>query len=281
MTTVQSQPLHLLVKRNPWEPKHEWESRLLFVEDNLDRHGLEKAIQLSLVWANFTFLGCSYPEHTQELVSHYPRPDIELLRAERRKRERVERKRRLSGGEGEEGGSRKQPRDESTGSNTQKTHSTSSVEDTDASFEQISLQVDALISAIRKQHEQKPDNRESARDDGGVPKEVQKMLKTMCMCSMCFSAGNSSSSMLNSITQRYMARFDKSFRQDFDFEETSDGMVECTFSINGEFVTAGKDEIKKVAKQKAAEQFVRLVHGYYKKHGKPCCPHEPGNRRNK
>ena len=286
MTTVQSQPLHLLVKKNPWEPKHEWESRLLFVEDNLDRHGLEKAIHLSLVWANVVFLGCSYPAHTQELVADYQRPDPELLRAEREKRERVERKRRLSGG-GEEvrgGGGvvRKQARSESSAGSSETTQS--SGEDTDASFEQISLQVDALISAIRKQHEQKAEklNAVVLRESGdSVPKEVQKMLNLMCMCNQCFSRGNSSSSLLNAITQRYVARFDKTFRQDFLFKDTSDGLTECTFSINGELVTVGKDEVKKIAKQKAAEQFVKLIYGYYKEHGKPCCPFEPSSRRNR
>ena len=288
MTTVQSQPLHLLVKRNTWEPKHEWESRLLFVEDNLDRHGLEKAIHLSLVWANVTFLGCSYPAHTQELVSDYPRPDHELLRSERKKRERVERKRRLSSG-GEVGGgegARKQARGashgESSSSSSETAHNTSG-DDTDASFEQISHQVDALISAIRKQHEKKAEKEgtrsKEARD--GIPKEVQQMLQSMCMCSQCFCPGNSSSSLVNAITQRYIARFDKKFTHDFEFNEMQNGSTECKFFINGELITSGRDESRKTAKQKASEQFVRLVNGYYKENGKPCCPYEPSSRRNK
>lgn len=284
MTTVQSQPLHLLVKRNPWEPKHEWESRLLFVEDNLDRHGLEKAIHLSLVWANVTFLGCSYPAHTQELVSDYPRPDHELLRTERKKRERVERKRRLSSG-GEAGGEgpKKQARGNShgelSGSSSETQHNTSG-DDTDASFEQISLQVDALISAIRKQHEKKAE-KDGTRSKDGIPKEVQKMLRSMCMCSQCFSPGNSSSSLVNAITQRYVARFDKSFVHDFAFTEKNDGSTECKFYVNREFVSSGTDENRKNAKQKASEQFVRLVNGYYKENGKPCCPYESNSRRSK
>ena len=288
MTTVQSQPLYLLVKRNPWEPKHEWESRLLFVEDNLDRHGLEKAIHLSLVWANVTFFGCSYPAHTQELVSDYPRPDIELLRSERKKRERVERKRRLSSGGGGEGGggeegARKQARGNSHGesSASETTHNTSG-DDTDASFEQISLQVDALISAIRKQHEKKAEKEGTTQSRDDIPKEVHKMLQSMCMCSQCFSPGNSSSSLVNAITQRYIARFDKNFTHDFEFTETRNGAsTECKIFFNGEFATSGRDENRKTAKQKASEQFVRLVNSYYKENGKPCCPYEPNSRRNK
>lgn len=287
MTTVQSQPLHLLVKRNPWEPKHEWESRLLFVDDNLDRHGLEKAIHLSLVWANVTFLGCTYPEHTQELVADYPPPDQELLRAERKKRETVERKRRLSalgGGEGEGGGGegkRKQAREAESGASPGDTPQNTSGDDTDASFEQITLQVDALISAIRKQHEKKAEEDKETASNIAIPKGVEKMVNSMCMCEQCFSPGNSASSFVNAIIQRYTSRFDKSFSHDFSFIESKKGYTECRFFIYGDIVASGRDDSKKTAKQQAAEQFVHLVSSYYKVNGKPCCPHETSSQRSK
>ncbi len=78
------------VERAQWEPLHEWESRLKFVEDNLNRHGLEKATQLSIVWANMNFLGCRYPVNTESLVSWYPLPSIDEIR-ERRSRHPIKR----------------------------------------------------------------------------------------------------------------------------------------------------------------------------------------------
>ena len=72
------------VMRPLWEPKHEWEARVKFVEDHSGDHGLEKAINLSLVWANMKFLGCSYPGGTEALVAHYPLPSLEELRARRK-----------------------------------------------------------------------------------------------------------------------------------------------------------------------------------------------------
>ena len=74
-----------LVEQPLWEPRHEWESRVKFVEDYLPDYGLEKAINLSLVWANMNFLGCSYPPGTESLVKSYPLPSLEEL-AERRKK---------------------------------------------------------------------------------------------------------------------------------------------------------------------------------------------------
>lgn len=256
------------------------------MEDNLDKYGLEKTIHLSLVWANVNFLGCSYPSHTHELVSDYPLPDQEVLRVERKKRERVERKRRESGGstgdrETEVGSKRtKLGQNESEDVLTERrmssgTHN-SSADETDTSFEQVSLQVDALISAIRKQHEKKAEEK-MKRGDGNIPQEVLKMLRTMCMCNQCFSPGTSPSSQVNSIVQRYVARFDNKFNYDFSFNEDRN-VTECKFVINGQFIAEARDENKKIAKQKAAEHFLRLVNSYYQQQGKPCCPHEPGRK---
>lgn len=76
--------VEVAVTRPLWEPRHEWEARVKFVEDNVDQHGLEKAVNLSLVWANMTYLGCHYPAGTEALVSHYPEPSQQELRARRK-----------------------------------------------------------------------------------------------------------------------------------------------------------------------------------------------------
>ncbi len=81
-----SEHVEIFVERALWEPTHEWESRLKFVEDNLDRHGLEKATRLSNVWANMNFLGCRYPMKTESLVSWYPLPSLNELREKRKHR---------------------------------------------------------------------------------------------------------------------------------------------------------------------------------------------------
>lgn len=278
--TFQSQPLHLLVKRNPWEPKHEWESRLLFVKDNLEKYGLEKAIHLSLVWANTNFLGCSYPSHTQELVSEYPQPDQDSLRSERKKREQSERKVRESGGGGSgerEGTKRVKVNQDETEDTSSKEglcgNHDSSAEETDASFEQVSLQVDALISAIRRQHEKKAEEK-MKQGDANIPQEVLKMLRSMCMCNQCFTPGTSPSSLVNSYFQRYLARFDKKFKYNFSFNEGST-TTECKFTINGQIIAETRGENKKFAKQRSAEHFLKLVNSYYQQQGKPCCPYEP------
>ena len=242
------------------------------MEDSLDKYGLEKAIHLSLVWANITFLGCSYPSHTHQLVADYPLPDQKLLLAERRKREGTERKRRGSGGEGNTEVDSKRARLE----NSDLGHN-SSADDTDLPFEDISQSLDALISTIRKQHEKKLENISQQQEQGTnadrkIPKALSKMLHTMCMCEQCFCAGNSPSSLVNSIIQRYVARFDKMFLYEFLFNEKS-GITRCRFLINNQLVAEGSDENRKTAKQKAAEQFLQLINGYYQDEGKPCCPH--------
>jgi len=75
-----------MVERSMWEPMHEYQSRLVFVEDNVARHGLEKAVRLSLVWANMHFLGCRYPDKTEEMVSFYPLPTPNEISSRKQRR---------------------------------------------------------------------------------------------------------------------------------------------------------------------------------------------------
>ena len=81
------QDVEKAVIRPLWEPQHEWESRVKFVEDYITDYGLEKAINLSLVWANMNFLQCRYPPEAEALVANYSVPSLDELRA-RRKRKR-------------------------------------------------------------------------------------------------------------------------------------------------------------------------------------------------
>ena len=73
------------VVRSLWEPRHEWESRVKFVEDHVADYGVEKAVNLSLIWANMKFLECSYPPETEAKVVNYPIPSPDQLRAIRKR----------------------------------------------------------------------------------------------------------------------------------------------------------------------------------------------------
>lgn len=82
------------VTRPLWEPRHEWEARVKFVEDYVHDHGLEKAVNLSLVWANMKFLGCHYPTGTEALVTEYPVPSMDELKARRKCKDSIAKYRR-------------------------------------------------------------------------------------------------------------------------------------------------------------------------------------------
>ena len=64
----------LAVPLMPWESRGVWESRISFIEDNLNKFGLDKVLALSMMWANMEFLGCRYPEETEALVRDYSLP---------------------------------------------------------------------------------------------------------------------------------------------------------------------------------------------------------------
>lgn len=73
-----------VVNQHHWEPRHEWEARVKFVEDYVTDYGLEKATNLSIIWANMNFLGCNYPPGTEALVKDYLLPSYEELKARRK-----------------------------------------------------------------------------------------------------------------------------------------------------------------------------------------------------
>ena len=70
----------LVVKMYPWESKREWVARISFIEDHLPTYGFERALSLSMVWANMKFLGCRYPDATERLVMHYNVPETDKSR---------------------------------------------------------------------------------------------------------------------------------------------------------------------------------------------------------
>lgn len=70
----------LVVKMYPWESRHEWIARISFIEDHLPTYGFERALSLSMVWANMKFLGCRYPDATERLVMHYNVPETDKSR---------------------------------------------------------------------------------------------------------------------------------------------------------------------------------------------------------
>ena len=70
----------LAVKMYPWESRHEWVARISFIEDHLPTYGYERALSLSMVWANMKFLGCRYPDATERLVMHYNVPETDKSR---------------------------------------------------------------------------------------------------------------------------------------------------------------------------------------------------------
>ena len=71
----------LIVKMYPWESRHEWVARISFIEDHLPTYEFERALSLSMVWANMKFLGCRYPSATEQLVMHYTVPETDKSRS--------------------------------------------------------------------------------------------------------------------------------------------------------------------------------------------------------
>ena len=66
-----------VIKMYPWEARHEWIARISFIEDHAPTYGFERALSLSMVWANMKFLGCRYPTATEQLVMNYNVPETD------------------------------------------------------------------------------------------------------------------------------------------------------------------------------------------------------------
>lgn len=243
------------VKRPHWEPRHEWESRIKFVEDNMADHGLEKAVTLSIVWANMKFLGCSYPPGTEKLVASYPVPPLEELKARRKAKEALER--------GQSCG------DCPTSPKRAKLDDTVS-------------DVSSLISSIRTQSEKNQQSSFIPEYDEElsktVPPIVQTVANAICMCKECIGQnGNGATERATLMLQKYADSKDSTFS--FEFREdtvvqafsSADG-YKCALLINGELVieklTVGKDE----SKGAVSAEFLKMADDWQEACGKPPCP---------
>ena len=257
------------VKRPPWEPRHEWESRVQFVEDNSDRYGLEKAINLSKVWGNMKFMECSYPQEVESMVSYYPVPDLETLRARRKRKE------------SDRGTSNEPNRDRDTDDLPDAKKARNEVDSTDFRDEferewstKIASQVDALIASVRKQSQE-----EKNPTQPSLPPILKSISDKICLCDSClgqFGPPPLAIQKVNRILDRYIANCDGKLTYEFigDFATLPDGNHgnKCALEINGLVVTertvAGK---RKDAKHQVAEDVLQMVEGYQEYHGKPPC----------
>ena len=173
------------VERAIWEPMHEWESRVKFVKDNVERHGLDKAVQLSIVWGNMKFLGCRYPAKTEALVSYYPLPTPDELREIRIRRPH---KRPLI--------------EDTTGPSDQKKPIPSRQE------------VSNLISSIRSQTEQVPLVKVSL---------VESIAKSLCLCERCVGRRDNMMAMAHKVLEQHKALCNQSV--DITFREAAGGQT--------------------------------------------------------
>ena len=271
--------LVLQVKRHPWEARHEWEARLDFVEDRLEAFGLQKALNLSMVWANIHFLGCSYPPNTEAMVAGY------------RPRETGSPKRKRSSNDAS-GSSSKYPRTE---------NDNRVVADT----------VSALISSVRREARVVEEEGEGewegkkmdASDEGPaggvegageeegegegegegsegndvitveVPAFVPQIADKMCLCVEC--VGNVKRehpvTILDVVFNRYRTKYSPSFTYEYVFSNVSN-KFRCVLTVGGKPGTDTVLSCKKDAKRFVAEQFLLALRRYQLTHGEPPCP---------
>lgn len=247
------------VKRPHWEPRHEWESRVKFVEDNVGDHGLEKAVTLSIVWANMKFLGCSYPSGTEKLVSSYPVPSFDELRARRRAKESL--KRDMSG-------------------------SDSPTSPKKAKLDDTITDVSSLISTIRSQSEK------SQPGGGGgfipeydkelakrVPQMIQIIANAVCICKECIGENSvGDAERVKSMLQMYASSKDNSFK--FEFKEDTIALAiansqdgyRCTLLINGESTVEKVAPEREESKRTVSAEVLKMADDWQEAHGKPSCP---------
>lgn len=253
------------VTRPHWEPRHEWESRVKFVEDNVGDHGLEKAVTLSIVWANMKFLGCSYPQGTEKLVDKYPVPSFEELKARRRVKESL--KRGMSG-------------DDSPTSPKKAKLDTDTITD-----------VSSLIATIRSQSEK---SHQGGGGGGGggfipefdkelsrrVPRLIQTVANAVCLCKECLGEESiGDTERVKSMLQKYVNSNDSSFK--FEFKEdtiapigadSQEGGYKCTLLINGESIAEKVTAEKNKSKTAVSAEVLKMADDWQEAHGKPSCP---------
>ena len=251
-----------LVKRSSWEPRHEWESRLKFVEDHVDTFGLEKTINLSNVWANMKFLGCSYPAKTEAFVAAFPVPDFDELRARRRKRK--------------QGGQESFTQGLDTGGPSD----AKKLKDDLGSHEDVASEVDALISAVRLKYEKSSKEEQQLKSTQrqealfSAP-EMKDVAQQMCLCSSCLGLTANAMEKLHTLFQRFTSKHSQGFSYDYSWEEFNfkgSNLKKCVLTVNGKAVAEKHGLNKKVAKRMLAEDVIEAIDFYQRANGIPPCP---------
>lgn len=220
------------VERAQWEPTHEWESRLKFVEDNLERHTLEKATQLSIVWANMNFLGCRYPVNTESLVSWYPLPSLDELR-ERRNRHPIKRK--------------SQKLSENIDGPSEPKKPAPSQQD-----------VSDLISSIRSKTE-------PPRVALGL---VESIARKLCLCVKCIGKCENTVVKVQRVLEKHTALCNEPV--EMTFNESSEGHV-CVLMFRDKAVMERTESKKKDAKSAVCAELMRKVEEWQEANQLPPC----------
>lgn len=273
------------LQQYPWESRFQWLCRRRFAEAHKDRYGLDKAISLSMVWANINFLGCEYSNKTTSLVSHYPVPDSNDMRrwvsvhgnivgAERTDGQAPKRTRSPS-----ETPPIKIPKVQTAG----ESNGSSLAEGDDGKssdsvpFETLTQHLDALISTIRKQKEEHSSsptyNASPPLSRSQVTTEDQKkerwlnlLARNACLCAKCEPEGTHPVTTVMKLTQRVQADVEFSFHVLPDDSHTTDLFLESTL------MAQGTDSIKKQSKMKAAQALIAKITAQQELFGKPPCP---------
>ena len=242
------------VKRPHWEPRHEWESRVKFVEDNVADYGLEKAVALSIVWGNMMFLGCSYPPGTERLVSSYPVPPLEELKARRKAKQSLKR------GLGE---------DDSQGSPKR------------TKLDDTPTDVSSLISSIRSQSERDQQGggfipQYNEKLSKAVPRSIQAVANAICLCKDCIGC-EGVNERATRLLQKYSDTRDNTFQFEFREETVPQAFAQkdgykCTLLINGESIIEKLVALKKESKASVSAAVLKMADDWQEAHGKPACP---------
>ena len=58
---------YLGIPRLMWEADHEWRARKAFIDTNQNYYHGDRLASLSMSWANWRFMGCSYGPEVQGL----------------------------------------------------------------------------------------------------------------------------------------------------------------------------------------------------------------------
>lgn len=296
-----------------------------FVEDQVHVHGLEKAVILSTVWANMKFLGCRYPAQTEQMVNRYREPrgtsDVSLTGPAEQWgwREGSEDERKgpedpddysywdeveevdMADGEDtdlEDGSDESEEEGETTPAEERGNSVLDSAEmppvakRAKINESDVSVQVGALISAVRKAQEGvswmsavpapvEVTAEGEERIKGAIVTPTMKSISSeVCICDKCtnWSECHRSSIALGRIFRQYLAKersrrrckyrlkIETASRDAFDPSTMQRGALEYDKKVIVEKL------FKKATKLKTARLAMEIIHGYQAKYGRPACP---------